>query len=1034
MLFEMLTGRLPFEGTSGEILARKQTDKAPSVTSVAPGVDSRLARLCDVMLARDPRGRPSLESARMQVDNAFARILPAERLSVSSVRTSRPPESITQSGMWMKEREPLIGRENELRMLRAAYDATLEGASVVVVVSGESGMGKSALIDAFLSRLRERSQAFVLAGRCFERESVPFKGFDSLVDDLSRSLRRLPALEAAALMPRDVFALARLFPVLDRIEAVAQQPRKDVADRQALRSCAFEAFAELLARMRDRRPLVMCIDDWQWVDRDSTLLMRSLLTQTEAIPMLTIVAHRSEGLRDQTILARIRAEARVQRRLEVRELHVERLSEAATTELARRLLPDDGGDQLARAAARESGGSPFFTVELARYAAQLRDEHRLPGLTLSYVLAQRVATLPEPSRRALQLIALAASPLLVDVIQNAVGASHADLDTLRGAQLTRHGQSEHGRSIECYHDRIRETVERAIRAAERRELYTALARALRGRKECDAELLSRCLEGAGELEEAARSAELAGDRAVSAMAFGHATQLYQRARMLDGKPKLSLLEKLGNAYADAGRGVDAASAYQDAARLGSPEESLDLRRRAAEQLLRTGHAKEGTALMRAVFRELGIRLPSGPRAALLSIVATRALIKLRGLTPRASERSTRPLSSLDRLRLESSGSAVTGLFNCEPVVAAALADRYLLRALDSGDAWHMARALGFKAYFNSFANAGSMTRSTELLELGMHYAEQSGRPEAIGFMRVTMGHVAVHCGSISTSRPHYAAAFELLSGRSGVAWEIGVGQIYDKSTAFLHGDFASIAREAPALLNTAYAGSNVLLVAAMSGWAGAAAWLAADDTAGYRERLSDARKLWTPQREMQWPDWFLLVGEAMLALYSGEPGTGFSRLHAEWPAYHRSIFARTEVVRAMTHWVRGGCAVSALNRRGASSDLQKEWLAVAQKDAATLAASSLKQARAWGLAVEAGLALASRERTVAVAKLGEALATYEEVGYAMYAAASRRRLGELLGRDEGAELIAQANAALRAQGVVNADAICEMLVPGCRSD
>jgi hypothetical protein len=345
----------------------------------------------------------------------------------------------------------------------------------------------------------------------------------------------------------------------------------------------------------------------------------------------------------------------------------------------------------------------------------------------------------------------------------------------------------------------------------------------------------------------------------------------------------------------------------------------------------------------------------------------------------------------------------------------------------------MSRALGFKAYFNSFAQAGSLSRSTELLEQGMRYAEQTARPEAIGFMRVMTGHVAVHCGSVATSREHYAAAFELLRGRAGVAWEISVGHVYDKSSAFLHGEFASIVRDVPPLLNAAHASNNVFLVSAMTGWCGAPAWLTSGDTAGYRERLSDARKLWTPQREMQWPDWLLLTGEVLLALYSGEPGTGFSRLHAEWPAYHRSIFARTEVVRAMNHWVRGGCAVSALNRRGASSDLGKEWLAVAQRDAQVLARSTLKQARAWGLGLEAGIALAESRPQDAATRLRAALAGYEGVGYAMYAAATRRRLGELLGGDEGRTLSGQGEAAMREQGVVHLDAICEMLVPGCSS-
>ena len=956
MLYEVLAGRLPFEGTSGEIIAKKQTESAPKLSDRLPQLDPALSELCEAMLARDPPARPSLEAIAMQLATVLARIAPLPPgVTMEPTLDSRPPDNARVSGAWSKEREALIGRDAELRALRSAYDAMLEGSAVVVVVSGESGMGKSALVDAFLSRLRERAHAFVLSGRCFERESVPFKGFDSLVDDLSRSRAGCRARSGGVDAARRARA-ARLFPVLDRIEAVACQPKK-TARPARLRASAFAAFGELLARMRDRRPLVLCIDDWQWIDRDSTLLMRTLLTRPDPIPMLTIVCHRSESPGDHTLLARMRTEARGQRKLEVRELPIEPLSETATTELARRLLHDDDGDQLARAAAREARGSPFFAVELARYAAALRDENRLPGLTLSYVLAQRVATLGEPSRRALQLIALAASPLLAPVVQVAAGASHADLDVLRAAQLTRHGQSEHGRTIECYHDRIREHVERSIREAERISLYAALASALKSRAEADPELLSRCLEGAGMREEAAQSAELAGDRAASAMAFGHAARLYKRASMLSAEASLTLLVKLGGAFADAGRGVDAAAAYQDAAD-SPPGRQHRLCGAAPPSSCCAPATQEGTALIRSVCRELGIRLPSGPRSALVSMLGSRLRIRMRGLSPRSKPASAPSISSLDRLRLETAGSAVNGLLNCEPVVAAQLADRYLLRALDAGDALHMARALGFKAYFNSFAQAGSLERSTELLGHGMRYAEQTGRPEAIGFMRVMTGHVAMHCGSVAKSREHYAAAFELLRGCSGVAWEIDIGHIYDKSSAFLHGEYASIVQDVPPLLNTAHASNNVLLVSAMSGWCGAPAWLTSGDTAGYRERLSDARKLWTPQREMQWPDWLLLTGEVLLALYSGEPGTGFSRLHAEWPAYHRSIFARTEVVRAMNHWVRGGCAVSALNRRGASSDVGREWLAVARGDAAVLAGSPLRQARAWGLGVQAGIALA----------------------------------------------------------------------------
>ena len=168
-----------------------------------------------------------------------------------------------------------VGRLHELEQLRLAAERSIER-SVVVHVQGPSGVGKSALVRRFVEDV-ERT-AVVLAGRCFERESVPFKALDSLVDALTQHLRGLPKAEVDALLPQHAAALARVFPVLTRLDSFADARITDpVTDRNEIRRRAASALREMLGRLAKRRPLVLWIDDLQWGDADSAVLFRELV-------------------------------------------------------------------------------------------------------------------------------------------------------------------------------------------------------------------------------------------------------------------------------------------------------------------------------------------------------------------------------------------------------------------------------------------------------------------------------------------------------------------------------------------------------------------------------------------------------------------------------------------------------------------------------------------------------------------------------------------------------------------------------------
>ncbi|WP_437917350.1 AAA family ATPase [Sorangium sp. So ce302] len=218
-----------------------------------------------------------------------------------------PPLAEARPGPPAGSGAPFVGRQRHIDALRGAFERARGGRATTLHIHGASGTGKTALVRRFLDDRARVDDAVILEGRCYERESVPYKAVDSLIDALSRHLSRLPRLEAAELMPRDVHAVVRLFPVLGRVDAIARAPRREIEppDARELRRRGFAALREILARIADRRPLVLFIDDLQWGDADSAALLTDVLREPDAPALLLLLCYRSEDAERSELLARL---------------------------------------------------------------------------------------------------------------------------------------------------------------------------------------------------------------------------------------------------------------------------------------------------------------------------------------------------------------------------------------------------------------------------------------------------------------------------------------------------------------------------------------------------------------------------------------------------------------------------------------------------------------------------------------------------------------------------------------------------------
>ncbi len=978
-----------------------------------PAAANDLDALCLELLRRDPEARPSGRDVLRRLGAG-----PAAADATAAPVGSQPV---------------FVGREAHLRALQEAFSATKEARTVAVWVHGLSGAGKSALVRRFLDRLAERDEALVLAGRCYEQESVPYKALDSLIDSLSRRLGQLPPHEADAVLPRDVAQLVRLFPVLGGVAAVARAPGRSASppDQHEVRRRAVAALRELRGRLADRRPLVLFIDDLQWGDLDSAALLTELLRPPDAPALLPIGCYRREDADASAFLrsffsSQNQAGAGADRR----KLAIDPLTEAEARELAGRLLGDDDPDR-AGAIAAESGGSPFFVHELVQHLRTVGGRPAAESaVKLQEVLWGRITRLPAEARRLLEVVAVAGRTLRQADACRAAGPGAAEPGTLAllrsGRYLRGTGVGEDDQ-VEIYHDRIRESVVTHLTAAALADVHRRLARTLEASGRADPEVLAVHSEGAGESERAGRFYALAAAQADQTLAFDHAARLYRRALELrpDGGAEAHALRvRLGDALANAGRGVESAREYLAAAAEAGAEDSLDLRHRAAHQMLGSGHIDEGLCLLRTSLAAVGLPLPSTPRRALWGLLFRRAQLWLRGLHFR--ERDESRVSPADLQRLDVSWSAAANLSITDAICGAYFQTRNLLLALRVGEPFHLVRALALEAGHVASGGGSGLRRAERMFQTAEQMARRVRHPYARAVVLLLRACAVGLTGRWRLCEEICRQAEVIFRAHcTGVAWELDTVHRFSLWSLAYRGRVGEVRRRLPRVLQEARERGNLYGETNLSTFVEPLLLLADDDPAGARRRLQDSMGQWSRQG-FHVQHLTSLRDEAQIDLYVGDGDAAWRRVTGQWRAAAGSLLFRVQQLRIFMIDIRARSALAV----AVAAPKPGPLLRSVEQDIRRLN----RQRGAWPDALaqllRAGVAALRRESLRSAALLRDAARRLDALDMGLHAAAARRRLGEMLGGDAGRSMADQADAWMQAHQIVNPERMTAMLAPG----
>ncbi len=353
----------------------------------------------------------------------------------------------------------LLGRDDALAVLVDGVSRAAGGAPGVVLVGGETGIGKTRLVAEALAR----TDVVALAGAC-----VPVAGETFPYAALTQALRSLdgdPALQRSLDRSPE---LARLLPG-SRAEVPQRTPLEDSSPLRL-----FHGVLGLLDRLGVTRPVVHVVEDLHWADHPTLDLLRFLATNLSTERLLVVATYRDDERLDPAVRTWL---AELGRLPVTRRLHLERLGVEETAALLTELLGHPPDPEVVERTLARSAGNPLFVEHLVLQAGE-EDAAGLPG-TLRDLLRSRVDRLPADTQRILRASAVLGRPVPVPVLAAVAGLPEVEVEDRLRPALEQHVVAlRRDETVGFRHPAFVEVVYDALLPTERRRLHRSAAEVL----------------------------------------------------------------------------------------------------------------------------------------------------------------------------------------------------------------------------------------------------------------------------------------------------------------------------------------------------------------------------------------------------------------------------------------------------------------------------------------------------------------------------------------------------------------------------